>query len=217
LASPVPGLARAGAGMGVAVPGQVHGLARALGLGLLLGAFAPAATAAPQRYALDPDRSWVQFEVLHFGTSTIRGRIGPIRGEVSLDPAAGRGEVGLRIATASVDTGLRVFDARLRADDLLDTAGWPEAFFVARQFRFDGERVAEVRGEFTLRGVSRPLSLVAVRYGCREQRSAEGAPQQVCGGDFEGELLRSEFGASFGLPLVGDRVRLKVQVEGLRR
>lgn len=200
---------RIGIGIGIA--------ALVLGAAVPAAAAATAATAPPERYELNPERSWVQFEVLHFGTSTTRGRFGPIRGEVFLDPVAGRGEVGLRIPTASVDTGLRVFDARLRADDLLDSAAWPEAFFVARQFRFEGERVAEVRGEFTLRGVSRPLSLVAVRYGCREQRSAEGAPQRVCGGDFEGELLRSEFGASFGVPLVGDRVRLKVQVEGLRR
>jgi polyisoprenoid-binding protein YceI len=195
------------------------GLALVLGLGLGLG-WGPAASpalAAPERYELDPDRSWVQFEVLHFNTSTTRGRFGPIRGEVTIDPAAGRGEVGLRIPTASVDTGLRVFDARLRADDLLDSTGWPEAFFVARQFRFDGERVAEVRGEFTLRGIGRPLSLVAVRYACREQPGPDGAPQRVCGGDFEGELLRSEFGASFGVPLIGDRVRLRVQVEGVRR
>ena len=36
------------------------------------------------------------------------------------------------------------------------------------------------------------------------------------GGDFEGEVLRSEHGASFGLPLIGNRVRLLVQVEGRR-
>jgi len=34
---------------------------------------------------------------------------------------------------------------------------------------------------------------------------------------FEGELRRSDFGATFGLPFVADRVRLRVQVEGLRR
>ena len=37
-----------------------------------------------------------------------------------------------------------------------------------------------------------------------------------CGGDFEAELRRSDFGMSFGLPLVADRVRLLVQVEAIR-
>jgi polyisoprenoid-binding protein YceI len=51
-----------------------------------------------------------------------------------------------------------------------------------------------------------------VRFSCRDVQGTE-----HCGGDFEGELLRSAYGATFGLPLVGDRVRLLVQVEGQRR
>ena len=179
---------------------------------LLLALAATGAGAQPVAYVLDPAHSFVHFEVLHFGTSTSRGRFGPIAGFVTLDRAAGRGEVGLRIATAGVDTGLPVFNARLREADLLASAEYPEAFFVATRFRFDGPALAEVRGEFTLRGVSQPLSLFARRFSCRDDDGTE-----VCGGDFEGEILRSDFGITFGLPLVADRVRLLVQVEGRRR
>lgn len=170
------------------------------------------AASAPASYVLDPEHTFVHFEFQHFATSTSRGRFGPLQGEVVLDRAAGRGEVSLRIATASVDTGVPVFNARLRQADLLASEAWPEAYFVARQVRFDGDRVAEVRGEFTLRGTSQPLSLHARRFACRQADGSE-----ICGGDFEGELLRSDFGATFGLPFVGDRVHLRVQVEGRRR
>lgn len=187
-------------------PGRLRTIA------LLLSLAAAGAGAQPATYVLDPARSFVHFEVLHFETSTSRGRFGPVTGEVTLDRAAGRGEVGLRIPTAGVSTGLAVFDARLREADLLASTDFPEAFFVARDFRFDGGRLVEVRGEFTLRGTGRALSLVARRFGCRQDGATE-----VCGGDFEGELLRSDFGATFGLPWVGDRVRLLVQVEGRRR
>ncbi len=162
-------------------------------------------------YTLDPDHSFVHFEVQHFGTSTTRGRFGPVRGVVVLDRAAGRGELSLRIPTASVDTGIPVFNARLRQADLLASDEHPEAFFVATRFRFEGPRLAEVRGEFTWRGIGQALSLHATHFACRAVEGGE-----VCGGDFEGEVLRSDFGATFGLPLVGDRVRLKVQVEGRR-
>ena len=184
------------------------------------------ATAAPQIYSLDPEHSFVHFEVLHFGTSTIRGRIGPVTGKVVLDSAAGRGELSLRINTATVDTGLRFFDARVREPDLLASAAFPEAYFVATRFRFDGVRLAEVRGEFTWRGVSQPLSLKALRFGCRSlaasgtaaaAATATASAGEVCGGDFEAEFKRSDFGATFGLPFVADRVRLQVQVEGLRQ
>ena len=169
------------------------------------------AAAAPAVYVLDPEHSFVHFEVTHFGTSTSRGRFGPVSGEVTLDRAQGTGEVGVRIATAGIDTGLSVFNARLRQPDLLASNEFPEAYFVARQFRFDDGRLAEVRGEFTFRGTSQALSLRARLFACRTDGKSE-----VCGGDFEGELKRSDFGATFLLPFVGDRVRLLVQVEGRR-
>ena len=187
-------------------------LVHVLSLTLALATAAGSAPAAPAVFELDPAHTFVHFEVQHFGTSTSRGRFGPVTGEVTLDRAAGRGEVGLRIATANVDTGMAIFNARLRQADLLASSEFPEAFFVARNFRFDGDRVAEVRGEFTFRGVSQPLSLRARHFGCRQDGSAE-----VCGCDLEGELLRSDFGATYLLPLIGDRVRLTVQVEARRR
>lgn len=180
---------------------------------LVAAAGAAPAAAAPQTFRLDPGHSWVQFEIVHFGTSTIRGRFGPAEGSVTLDRAAGRGEVGITMPMASVSTGFKPFDGHLRRNDILDTEAHPTAWFVSRQFEFDGDRVRAVRGEFTLRGVSRGLTLTATRFACYEHPRLK---REVCGGDFEGELLRSEFGISYGLPFVADRVVLKVQVEGVR-
>lgn len=181
-------------------------------LGLL--ALPLAAASAPQVYELDPAHSFVHFEVLHFATSTLRGRIGPVRGEVTLDPAAGRGRLGLTIDMRTLDTGFRPLDARLRQPDLLDIGGHPQAWFVAERFRFTGGQPVEVTGELTLRGVGAALTLRALRFACIE---ATAATPRRCGGDFEGEVQRSAFGADFGLPLVADRVRLRVQVEGMLR
>ena len=179
---------------------------------LALALAASAAGAEPRRYVLDPEHAFVHFEVRHFGTSTLRGRFGPISGDVTLDREARRGEVGLRVPTAGIFTGVPVLDARLRAADMLDSAGSPEAFFVARDFRFQGDALASVNGEFTLRGVSQPLELKALRWACRDD-AARAA--QVCGGDFEGQILRSAFGITYGLPFIADRVRLMVAVEGV--
>jgi len=184
--------------------------------GVLVSALAGAASAQPVIYQLDPAHSWVQFEVLHFGTSTLRGRIGPIRGDVTWDRATGRGELGLTIPTAQIDTGLPVLDAKLRSADLLDSVAYPDAWFVARNFRSDAatRAITAVRGEFTLHGVSQPLELTAERFACRQ--GADGG-REVCGGDFVAELKRSDFGITFGLPFVADKVRLLIQVEGMAR
>lgn len=175
------------------------------------GAFT-AAHAQPVNYTLDPERSFVHFEVLHFGTSTSRGRFGPLSGSVVLDRAAGRGEVSVRVATAAVSTGIPVFDAVLRGPDLLSSTAHPEAYFVARTVRFEAGKPAELRGEFTLRGISQGLTLRALSFACRTD-----AARETCGGDFEGEFSRSEFGITHSLPFVADRVRLRVQVEGRRQ
>ena len=165
-------------------------------------------------YRLDPQHTFVHFEVLHFGTSTLRGRWPVAEGHVELDRAARRGYVSLRITTASVDTGMPVFDARLRQDDLLATDAHPVAYFVAGDFRFEGDQVVAVRGELTLRGISQALELRGLRFGCHTHPQLR---REVCGGDFEGELRRGDFGASFGMPFVANRVRLVVQVEGIRQ
>jgi polyisoprenoid-binding protein YceI len=169
--------------------------------------------AGPITYRLDPAHTFVTFEVLHFGTSTLRGRIGPVTGEVTVDRAAKAGDIRLRIPVTTISTGSRVFDARLKEPDLLATTEYPEAYFVATRFQFDAAGgVKEIRGEFTFRGAGEPLSLVAKSFACRHDETLR---RDVCGGDFEADLKRSRFGATFGEPFVGDAVHLVIQVEAI--
>lgn len=166
-------------------------------------------------YTLEPTHTNVTWEVLHFGTSTTRGRIDRVEGQVVLDRQARSGRVDLQIdLAAGLSTGIAPFTARLKEPDLLATAEHPTAWFVAERLEFDGERLRAVHGELTLKGVSRGLSLVAVRFDCYRNPLFR---REVCGGDFEGRLRRSEFGMSFGLPFVADEVVLKVQAEGIRQ
>ncbi|HKX93192.1 MAG TPA: YceI family protein [Methylibium sp.] len=193
---------------------SMHPFARAA---LLCTALAAAsAHAEPRHYVLDPAHSFVHFELMHFGTSTIRGRLGPARGSVTLDREAGGGEVSIELPMASVSTGVAPFDAHLRRADLLAVEPHPLAWFVARRLRYGGAgepALAAVEGELTLLGQSRGLVLTATRFGCHPHPRLQ---REVCGGDFEGELKRSDFGIDYGLPFVADRVRLRVQVEGVR-
>ena len=161
--------------------------------------------AGPVTYQLDPDHTFATFEVLHFGTSTLRGRIGPITGEVTRRPRGARtGDLRLRIPMTTLETGVRVLDARLKEPDLLATAEYPEAYFVATRFQFDAAGgVKEVRGEFTLRGVGEPLSLVArarSRAGATRRSSARSAAATS-----SATVKRGRFGATFGEPFVERR------------
>lgn len=182
--------------------------------GLALLWAADVARAEPVRYRFDPTHSYVTFEVLHFGTSTIRGRFGPLQGDVVLDRAQRSGRVQVAIDTAGVSTGLPAFDARLREADMLAVQAHPRAYFVAERFDFDeAGRVRSLRGEFTLRGASLPLELKALRFNCYTSPLLR---VEVCGGDFEGRFERSAAGITHSLPFVADTVRLLVQVEAIR-
>ncbi len=178
-----------------------------------VAAAAGSARAAPQNYQLDPTHSFATWEVLHFGTSTIRGRLGPLNGQVTLDREAKQGRVQVVIELAQQSTGLPVLDARLKEPDMLALQDNPQAFFVAERFEFDAQgQVTAVRGEFTLRGQGQPLTLSAQRFRCYTSPLFR---REVCGGDFEGEFKRSSYGITHSLPFVADVVRLKVQVEGI--
>ena len=173
------------------------------------------ASAEPVAYSLDPSHSFASFELLHFDTSTVRGRFGPLSGDITLDRDARRGRVQVVVDTAAVSTGLGVLDARVRQDDMLAVAAYPQAFFVAERFEFDASGgVVAVTGEFTLRGSSQPLRLVAQRFGCYLNPLFR---REVCGGDFEAEFSRSSFGITHSLPFVADKVRLKIAVEAIRQ
>jgi polyisoprenoid-binding protein YceI len=174
---------------------------------------AASAPATSPAWRLDPTHSFVHFEVLHFGASTLRGRFGPLNGELTLDRAAKSGRVQVVVSTTAVSTGLPVLDARLREPDMLAVEAHPQAYFIAERFEFDAQgNVTSVRGEFTLRGSSQPLALKAQRFRCYTNPLFR---REVCGGDFEGELVRSTFGITHSLPFVADKVRLLVQVEAI--
>ena len=182
---------------------------------LLAGLFGTMPAAAqPVTYLIEPTHTSVTWEVVHFGTSTTRGRFARVQGQVVLDRAARTGEASIEVDTTALDTGIAPFNARLKEADLFATAEHPTAWFVAGRMLFDGDRVVAVPGELTLRGVSQPLTLKAVRFNCYRNPLFN---REVCGGDFEATVLRNDFGMSFGLPFVGNEVLLRVQVEAVRQ
>jgi polyisoprenoid-binding protein YceI len=181
---------------------------------LAFAAWPAGALAESVDYAIDPAHTKVWWETRHFGTSTQRGRFDGVEGSIQIDAPAGRGEVSINIATASVSSGVAALDGVLRGSSFLGAESHPTAYFVSRNLRFKGGRLRELRGEFTLRGVSRPLTLQAINFGCRIDAQLK---REVCGGDFEAEILRSDYGSTFGLPFVGDKVRLLITVEGIRQ
>lgn len=183
------------------------------GLGALLMLSATGAQAEAVSYTIEPTHTFVTFEVQHFGTSTNRGRFDKKEGKVVLDRAAQRGQVDVSIDTRSINTGTEPFNAHLKKE-FFESDRHPMARFVSDQFSFEGDKIGEVRGQLTLHGVSQPVVLKAQNFNCYVHPMHK---HEVCGGDFETTIKRSDFGIKAMLPMVPDTVRLVIQVEAVRQ
>lgn len=179
-----------------------------------LSAYAFPAYAQNASYEVEPDHSFVTFEVVHNGTSTTRGRFDTITGTIELDQAAKKGQAKIHIDPASINTGSKGFDEHLRDKDFFNTAEFPDVRFESNAFAFEGDKVSSVSGTLTLLGVQKPVVLTANHFNCYTNKRIQ---RDVCGGDFEATIKRSEWGVNFGLPGIPDSVRMVVQIEAIKQ
>ena len=174
-----------------------------------------AAHAEPATYAIDPTHTFVFFEAPHFGTSTNRGRFDKTSGTVTFDKAAKTGKVDVTIETGSINTGVAPFNKHLQSGDFFATEQFPTARFVGDQFVFNGDKVAEVKGQLTLRGKTHPVTLKANNFNCYQSPMLK---REVCGGDFETTIQRSLWDVKWGLNMgQPDSARLLIQVEAIKQ
>ena len=178
-------------------------------------ALAAAGAAQAQNYSADPTHTFVSFEVKHNATSTLRGRFDKKEGNVSVDRAAKTGKAEFTIDMSSVSTGVPALDTHLKGKDFFNAAENPTAKFVSDKFTYDGAKVTAVAGSLTMAGKTLPVTLTATNFNCYDNAMLK---REVCGGDFETTIKRSDFGVSYGLNFgIPDNVRLLVQVEAVKQ
>jgi polyisoprenoid-binding protein YceI len=176
-----------------------------------------AALAAPvyaaDSYSVDPRHTYPQYEIMHLGFSTQRGRFNEASGKILLDRAAKTGSVNIVIKTASIDTGIDKWDEHMKSEDFFNAAKFPEMTFKADKIVFEGDKPASVPGQFTLLGVTKPVTLTLSHFGCGPHPINK---KEVCGADATATIKRSEFGMTKYLPGIGDEVKLSINVEAFK-
>ncbi len=165
-------------------------------------------------YNLDSTHTYVTFEARHFGTSTNRGRFDKKEGSITIDRAAKTGKADITIDTASINTGLALFDGHLKGDNFLKVKDFPTAKFSGNKFSFDGDKVTAVAGTLTLMGKTLPVTLTATNYNCYDSPFFK---REVCGGDFETTIQRTDYGMSYGMPIIPDDIKLLIQIEAIKQ
>ena len=128
--------------------------------GLVLALSAPALAAGPWAYALDSGSSDVSARVAFLGLASKTARFPAMSGQVTLLP----GQPGAIALDVSLDArALRAGDGvtadRLKGPAFFDVTNHPVVRFSGRTMRRTGPRTADVSGELTARGVTRPQVL----------------------------------------------------------
>ncbi len=184
----------------------------------ILALAATAGTAQAQStstYNIDPTHTFVTFEASHFGTSIIRARWDKKEGTIQFDRAAKTGRAEITIDMASINSGVVPFDGHLKSKDFFNVAENPTAKFIGERFVFDGDKVVRVEGTLTMMGKTNPVVLTAKQFNCYNSPMLK---REVCGGDFEATIARSQWGINYGAPMVTpDNIRLLIQVEAVKQ
>jgi polyisoprenoid-binding protein YceI len=181
----------------------------------LLTLAAGAAFSAPVKYNIDPAHTYPSFEADHGGGMSIwRGKFNKNSGTITLDRAAKSGTIDVTVDMASVDFGHDKMNEVARAAEMLDVGKYPTATYKGKFTKFNGDVPAEVQGNFTLHGVTKPLTLKINEFKCQQHPVLK---REVCGADASTSFNRADYGVDAGVKMgfkMG--VKLLISVEATK-
>ena len=162
-------------------------------------------------YKLDPAHGKITWSVTHFGFSTYIGQFSHVDATLKVDPKApAASSVDVTVDTNSLGTLNPALDTHLKSKDFLDVAAFPTATFKSTKVTLTGEKTADITGELTLHGVTKPVVVHAVF----NQGGANPMDKKYELG-FAGtaEIIRSDFGIKSYVPAISDKVTLPIEAE----
>jgi polyisoprenoid-binding protein YceI len=174
----------------------------------LLVCLVPAtALAAPWR--LDPSTR-ISVEVTWQGRS-VEVRFPEFSGRIEFDaerPATA--EATIVVSARAAETGLAPVNALVRSRDYLAADTYPSITFHLTRLAQTSKSTAEVQGEITLRGTTRPIRFHAevFRYG----PSGDDPGRFEAGFHLAGQVDRTAFGSTGGLPEVAAVVPIRIRL-----
>jgi polyisoprenoid-binding protein YceI len=170
--------------------------------------------AATEEYKVDPAHTSVSFKIKHLAVTNVHGRFNDVSGRLRYDPdSSGNSAIEIKVNAASVDTAVSKRDEHLRSSDFFDVKKFPYIEFKSTSVKKVDAENYEVSGNLTLHGVTRPLKVSVVKTG--EGQDPWGGYR--VGFETEFTIRRSDFGMKTMLVNVGNKVRISVSVEAVRK
>lgn len=185
-------------------------------IAIILSALLTASPATAADYIIDKtgQHAFVNFKINHLGFSFIYGTFRDFDGRFSFDPEKPEdSQIDITLQTASVDTNHAERDKHIRSAEMLNVQQFPAATFQSTAIRPKGAGKAEVLGNLTLNGVTRPIVIDARLVGQGDD------PWGNYRAGFSGTttLTLKDFNISADLGPASHSVELIMSFEGIRQ
>lgn len=191
-------------------------LRKALYAAALISAAPITSAVAADTYTLDPAHTQVIFTINHLGFSTITGSVRDLKGTLLLDQAKPQNDqVSVTMGADSVDTGFAARDKDLQSAMFFNSAKFPTMTFKSTHISMTSAKTADVEGDLTLLGVTRPLILKTTFN--RIAQDTIGTNVYKAGFTATTTIKRSDFGMKAYVPYVGDDVQVTINFEGIKQ
>ena len=192
---------------------------KAIKLGAISTAIAVLMALTPvqaEEYVIDTKgaHASINFKIAHLGYSWLIGRFDTFSGNFSYDEKNPSGsKVKVEIDTASINSNHAERDKHLRDKDFLNVSKYPKATFVSTSFEEHGDGKATLKGDLTLHGVTKPVTIDVTQIGAGED------PWGGYRRGFEGttKLTLSDFNINYNLGPAAKELQLDLHVEGIRQ
>ena len=168
-------------------------------------------------WTIDASHSEVQFKVKHLMISTVTGMFGSYEGtvETTNDTDFEGATIKFSADIDSISTGQEQRDGHLKSADFFDAANFPKLSFISTSFEKVDDENYTLKGDLTMRGVTKPVTLKAEFGGLMTDFYG----QTKAGFEIAGKVNRQDYGLTWsavteaGGVVVSDDVKLVLNIQ----
>lgn len=168
------------------------------------------------KWNIDPDHSVGSFSIRHMTVAFVHGQMNKVSGTINLDPDDITSlDLEFKVDLDSIITGIGKRDDHLKSEEFFDIEKHPDIIFKGRASERTGFNTCKVRGDLTVHGVKKTITLEADVLGPVKSPFGE----TTLGITGRTILNREDFGMKWNEPMekggfmVGKDVEVSVNLE----
>jgi polyisoprenoid-binding protein YceI len=178
-----------------------------------MAAYSPTASSRPasDTYTIDPVHSSMIFRIKHMDTAPFYGRFNEMSGSINVDEAnPSSSTLNVEVKIDSIDTNNKKRDSDVKAPSFFGAADFPTATFTSKSFKSTGDKTWDVTGDFTIHGVTKPLTIKLEKTG-----ASNGRMGNAVGYEATFTFNRRDFGLGEKMPsgMLSDEVKMMAGIE----